>query len=74
MRSDVQFVALPIENFSYLFLMNDAQLESHERGACVQIRDIGAGVSMDALVSERGILTLSASTMIYRKSDTDVFC
>jgi Protein of unknown function (DUF1203) len=29
MRSDFQFVALPIENFSHLFSMNDAELESH---------------------------------------------
>ena len=29
MPSDFQFVALPIENFSHLFSMNEAELESH---------------------------------------------
>jgi uncharacterized protein DUF1203 len=29
MRSDFQFVALPIENFSHLFSMNDAELATH---------------------------------------------
>jgi hypothetical protein len=30
MRLDFQFVALPIENFSHLFSMTDAELVSHE--------------------------------------------
>jgi hypothetical protein len=29
MRLDFQFAALPIENFSHLFSMNDAELQSH---------------------------------------------
>jgi len=60
MRSDFQFVALPSENFSHLFSMNDAELES--RGAKRMIVDSQPGypcrVSLeDAPVGERVILT-----------------
>lgn len=60
MRSDFQFVALPTENFSHLFSMNDAELES--RGARRMIVDSHPGypcrVSLeDAPVGERVILT-----------------
>ena len=60
MRSDFQFVALPTENFSHLFSMNDAELESH--GAKRMIVDSHPGypcrVSLeDAPVGDRVILT-----------------
>lgn len=60
MRSDFQFVALPIENFSHLFSMNDAELESH--GARRVNVDSYPGYPcrvslMDAPVGERVILT-----------------
>ena len=60
MRSDFQFVALPIENFSHLFAMNDAELESH--GARRVSADSHPGypcrVSLtDASVGERVVLT-----------------
>ena len=60
MRSDFQFVALPIENFSHLFSMNDAELESH--GARRMKVDSHPGYPcrvslMDAPVSEQVILT-----------------
>ena len=60
MRSDFQFVALPIENFSHLFSMSDAELASH--GARRVNVDSHPGypcrVSLvDAPVNERMILT-----------------
>jgi hypothetical protein len=60
MRSDFQFVALPIENFTHLFSMNDADLES--QGARRMSVDAHPGypcrVSLiDAPVGERVILT-----------------
>ena len=60
MRLDFQFVALPIENFSHLFSMNDAELESH--GARRMNVDSHPGYPcrvslMDAPVGERIILT-----------------
>ena len=60
MRSDFQFVALPIENFTHLFSMNDADLES--RGAKRMSVDAHPGypcrVSLiDAPIGERVILT-----------------
>ena len=60
MRSDFQFVALPIENFSHLFSMNDAELESH--GARRMSVDSHPGYPcrvslMDAPIGERVILT-----------------
>jgi len=60
MRSDFQFVPLLIENFSHLFSMNDAELESH--GARRVNVDSHPGYPcrvslMDARVGERVILT-----------------
>ena len=60
MRTDFQFVALPIEDFSHLFLMNDAELESH--GAKRMNVDSHPGYPcrvslMDTPVGERVILT-----------------
>ncbi len=60
MRSDFQFVALPIENFSHLFSMNDEELESY--GARRVNVDSHPGYPcraslMDAPVGERVILT-----------------
>lgn len=60
MRLDFQFVALPNENFSHLFSMKDAELES--RGAKRMIVDSYPGYPcrvslMDAPVGERVILT-----------------
>lgn len=60
MRSDFQFVALASENFSHLFSMNDAELESH--GAKRVNVDSHPGYPcrvslMDAPVGERVILT-----------------
>jgi Protein of unknown function (DUF1203) len=60
MPLDFQFVALPIENFSHLFSLNDAELESH--GARRVKVDSHPGYPcrvslMDASVSERVILT-----------------
>lgn len=60
MRSDFQFVALPIENFSHLFSMNDGELESH--GARRVNVDSHPGYPcrvslMDAPVGEHVILT-----------------
>src|SRR5215207_6637084 len=60
MRSDFQFVALPIENFSHLFSMTDAELQSH--GASRVNVDSHPGYPcrvslMDASVGERVILT-----------------
>lgn len=60
MRSDFQFVALPIENFSHLFSMNDAELESNgtRRVKVDSHPGYPCRVSlMDAPVSERVILT-----------------
>lgn len=61
MRSDLQFVALQTENFSHLFTMSDAELESH--GARRMIVDSHPGYPcrvslMDAPVGERVILTV----------------
>ena len=60
MRLDFQFVALPIDNFSHLFSMNDAELESH--GAKRVNVDSHPGYPcrvslMDAPVNESVILT-----------------
>ena len=60
MHSDFQFVALPSENFSNLFSMNDADLETH--GAKRVNVDSHPGYPcrvslMDAAVGERVILT-----------------
>jgi hypothetical protein len=60
MRTDFQFVALPIEHFTYLFSMNDAELES--LGARRMRVDAQPGYPcrvtlMDAPVGERVILT-----------------
>ncbi len=60
MRLDFQCVALPIETFSHLFSMNNAELESH--GARRMNVDSHPGYPcrvslMDAPVSERVILT-----------------
>lgn len=60
MRTDFQFVALPIENFSHLFSMSDAELESH--GARRMNVDSHPGYPcrvslMDAPAGERVILT-----------------
>lgn len=60
MRTDFQFVALPIENFSHLLSMSDAELESH--GARRINVDSHPGFPcrvslMDAPVNERVILT-----------------
>lgn len=60
MRSDFQFVALPIENFSHLFSMNDAELATH--GARRMSVDSHPGYPcrvtlMDAPVGETVILT-----------------
>lgn len=60
MRSDFQFVALPIEQFSHLFSMDDAELESH--GAKRMNVDSHPGYPcrvslMDAPVGEPVILT-----------------
>ena len=68
MRSDFQFVALPIENFSHLFSMNDAELESH--GARRKRVDSHPGYPcrvslMDAPIGERVIL------MPFRHHDVD---
>lgn len=59
MRSDFQFVALPIESFSHLFSMNDEELELH--GARRVNVDSHPGYPcrvslMDAPVNERVIL------------------
>ena len=60
MRSDFQFVALPIENFSHLFSLDDAELAS--QGARRVNVDSQPGYPcrvslMDAPVGERVILT-----------------
>ena len=60
MRSDFQFVALPIEKFTDLFSMNDAELAS--RGIKRMTVDAHPGYPcrislMDAPISERVILT-----------------
>ena len=60
MRTDFQFVALPTEDFSDLFSMNDAELESF--GARRMVVDSHPGYPcrvslMDAPVGERVILT-----------------
>ena len=60
MRSDFQFIALPIEDFSHLFSMNDEALESH--GARRVNVDSHPGYPcrislMDAPAGERVILT-----------------
>ena len=60
MRSDFQFVALPIENFSHLFAMNDAELEAHgaRRMHVGSYPGYPCRVSLvDAPVNERVILT-----------------
>ncbi len=60
MRTDFQFVALPIEHFTQLFAMNDAELEA--RGARRMTVDAEPGFPcrvslMDAPVGERVILS-----------------
>ena len=60
MRTDFQFVALPVEHFTHLFSMNDAELASI--GARRMTVDAQPGFPcrvslMDAPVSERVILT-----------------
>jgi len=60
MRTDFQFVALPVEHFTHLFYMNDAELASI--GARRMTVDAEPGFPcrvslMDAPVSERVILT-----------------
>ena len=60
MQSNFQFVALPIENFSHLFSMNDEEFQSH--GARRMNVDSHPGYPcrvslMDATVGERVILT-----------------
>ena len=60
MQSNFQFVALPIENFSHLFTMNDEELQSH--GARRMDVDSHPGYPcrvclVDAPVGERVILT-----------------
>ena len=60
MRTDFQFVALPIEHFRHLFSMNDAELASlHARRMTVDEQPgFPCRVSlMDAPVGERVILT-----------------
>jgi hypothetical protein len=60
MLSDFQFVALPIENFTHLFSMNDAELAVH--GARRMTVDESPGYPcrvslLDASIGERVILT-----------------
>ena len=60
MQSDFQFIALPIEDFSHLFSMNDEELESHgaRRMNVSSHPGYPCRVSlMDAPVGERVILT-----------------